>query len=658
MERIRQDISRRLVSLVRSRFGLEIASPIVLYPPTPDLGDLALPLAFELAKRLKQPPRSIAAELAPALSGIPGLARVEVAGAGYVNLFFDRPAYLRHLLAETLSPEEPAPARGKVIVEHTNINPNKAAHIGHLRNATLGDSLVRCLRFMGRRVEVQNYIDDTGVQVADLAVGMTYLEKLDLDGVRLLEKNLSAQGRRLDHFCWDLYARVTEMYEKDEPSRELRGRALKEMEEGASSLARVAEYLSERIARCHLATMDRIGVRYDLLPRESDILSHRFWERAFDLLKSTGSVSLSTEGKSTGCWVMDLSGAPEFADLTEGEKILVRSNGTVTYVGKDIAYQLWKLGLLGADFHYRPFHIYPEGKVLWSTTREGVKDHPSFGDGETVYNVIDVRQSYLQRIVAESLRLLGHLEQAHRSIHFSYEMVALSPTCAAEMGLPAGDKNDSRRFLEMSGRKGLGVKADDLVDNLIRRAEEEVASRNRDLSLEERRTVSERIAVGALRYYMLKFTRNKVIAFDLADALAFDGETGPYVQYAVVRAAGILGKLLAAGEVRAPDLPRWSAAGNLAFLAETPGGEEWELTLLLGRLRSTVDQAVSSLELSVLAKYVFALAQKFNAFYHKYPVLQEPDLDRKRGRALITYLFKERMTRALDLMGIPVPPLM
>ncbi len=665
MERIRDEVAGRLVAFARRHFGIEIDPPAFLYPPGPELGDLALPLAFDLAKRLRRPPRALASELASSLAGTPGLGRAEVAGAGYVNLFLDRPAYALSLLEEIRSPA-PLPSGGKVIVEHTNINPNKAAHIGHLRNAVLGDTLTRSLRFLGRRVEVQNYIDDTGVQVADLAVGITRLEKLDLDGVRRLEAELERAGRPLDHYCWDLYARVGEMYEEEakrDPTgkgvkESLRGEALREMEEGTSTLAQIAAHLAEQIVRRHLATMDRIGVAYDLLPRESDILAHRFWEKAFQQLKASGAVSRSGSGKNAGCWVMDLSSSEEFADLTEGEKILVRSNGTVTYVGKDIAYPLWKFGLLGSVFHYRPFHVYPGGKVLWATAAVGEATPPPFGRGETIYNVIDVRQSYLQRIVVESLRLLGHAQEAARSIHFSYEMVALSPRCAAEMGIPAGEEERARPFLEMSGRKGVGVKADDLVDNLVRRAAEEVASRNPSLPEIERLEVARRIAVGALRYYMLRFTRNKIIAFDFADALSFDGETGPYVQYAVVRSAGILAKVIAAETIGEEDLLRRASAANLAFLSADPKAEEWELLSLLGRHRGTVEQAVGSLELSGLAKYAFVLAQKFNAFYHKYPVMQEPDPDRKWGRVLLTHLFRERMTRVLDLMGIPVPPLM
>ncbi|MCI0658512.1 MAG: arginine--tRNA ligase, partial [Acidobacteria bacterium] len=535
MDRIKADVSRRIVDFVRDRYQIPLEPPGFLFPPSPDLGDLALPVAFDLAKLTRKPPRLLAGELAEMLSDVPGLKKAEVAGGGYVNLFLHRPSYARFLFEDFHAPPA-SPSGGKVIVEHTNINPNKAAHIGHLRNAALGDTLARCLRFLGRRVEVQNYIDDTGVQVADLIIGITRMEKLDLEGVRSLETELERTGVPLDHYCWDLYSRVTQMYEESSEPPEPGGKSLKErlrgemlhaMEEGSSPLAKIAAYLADKIVRCHLATMQRIGVQYDLLPRESDILAHRFWESAFERLKKTGKVTLAREGKSAGCWVMDLSGSEDLAHLTEGEKILVRSNGTVTYVGKDIAYQLWKFGLLGADFDYRPYLTYPNGKVLWSTSTKGEDSHPSFGNGETIYNVIDVRQSYLQQIVVESLRLLGADAQARRSIHFAYEMVALSSRCANEMGIAAGNGDRLRPFLEMSGRKGIGVKADDLLDNLVRHAEEEVRIRNAELPIETLREVSRAIAVGALRYYMLRFTRNKVIAFDFADALSFDGETGP-----------------------------------------------------------------------------------------------------------------------------------
>ena len=667
MEPIKAEVAKRLADFVRERYpAARAASWGFLFPPGPEFGDLAVALAFDLAKIAKRPPRQIAAELAAALEGVPGIRKAEVAGGGYVNLFFERGTYVKFLLEDAHRPA-PAPTGGKVIVEHTNINPNKAAHIGHLRNAALGDTLARCLRFLGRRVEVQNYIDDTGVQVADLIIGITRLEKLDLDGVKRLEAELRQAGTPLDHYCWDLYARVTEMYEETREAagsgekslkERLRGEMLHAMEEGTSPLAEIAAYLADRIVRCHLATMQRIAVRYDLLPKESDILAHKFWEKAFERLKATDKVHLAREGKSAGCWVMDLSEREEFANLTEGEKILVRSNGTVTYVGKDIAYQLWKFGLLDADFHYRPYLVYPEGEQLWTTTTAGEAAHPSFGSGETIYNVIDVRQSYLQRIVVESLRLLGATTQADHSIHFSYEMVALTPHCAQEMGLEVGEAERARAFLEMSGRKGIGVKADDLLDNLTRRAGQEVAARNENLPEQTRARVAEAIAVGALRYYMLRFTRNKVIAFDFSDALSFDGETGPYVQYAVVRSAGILGKVAAALSMPPENLPDWAGTGDLSFLDGDPRSEEWELLALLGRHRMVVEQAVSSLEFSTLAKYAFTLAQRFNAFYHRHPVLQEPDPDRQRGRVLLTYLFRRQMTSLLERMGIPVPPLM
>ncbi|OLD53883.1 MAG: arginine--tRNA ligase, partial [Acidobacteria bacterium 13_1_40CM_2_64_6] len=375
-----------------------------------------------------------------------------------------------------------APSRvteGKAIVEHTAINPNKAAHIGHLRNSALGDTLVRALRFRGVPVEVQNYIDDTGVQVADVVVGFKVLEGKSLDQIRK-----TADTTRFDYYCWDLYARVTDWYEQDKARLAVRAETLHDIEHGGNENATIAGLIADRIVRTHLKTMGRMNVDYDLLTWEGDILRLKFWAQAFDVLKASGAVYLQTEGRLAGCWVMPIQDAGEGAEGNGGdasqddeagdadeqrEKVIVRSNGTVTYVGKDIAYQFWKLGLLGKDFHYRIFTSRPRGP-LWATTNtDGERDHPLFGGAAYVYNVIDVRQSYLQKLLKQALIAVGHPEAAGKSHHFSYEMVALSHATARELGyaLPPDSEEARKPFVEVSGRKGLGVKADDLLDRLI-----------------------------------------------------------------------------------------------------------------------------------------------------------------------------------------------
>jgi arginyl-tRNA synthetase len=634
---------------------------VIDVPPRRALGDLAVPVAFELARRLRQAPRAIAKQIAAALGPIAGIARVEATPNGYLNFFLDR----RALAEQWLRDGRAAAASGsKVIVEHTAINPNKAAHIGHLRNATLGDTLVRLLRFQGRVVEVQNYIDDTGVQVADVVVGLTTLEGRDLASVQSL---IADPGVRFDYYCWDLYARVTEWYAGDKTRLDVRSATLHAIEEGSNDLAQIGAAVADRIVRMHLNTMGRMNVDYDLLTWEGDILRLHFWTTAFEQLKATGAVYLREDGPLKGCWVMPIGDGPESAatdavdpdaesDADQREKVIVRSNGTVTYVGKDMANQFWKFGLLGRDFHYRRFES-RNGRTVWATTSAAADsgDPPSFGRASAVYNVIDTRQSYLQALLKQALATIGFTEQAANSTHFSYEMVALSHATARTLGY--GDQDaDGRPFVEVSGRKGLGVKADDLIDRLISSATAEVTDRNPDMSAADRERAARVIATAALRYFLVKFTRTKVIAFDIDEALSFEGETGPYLQYATVRASNILAKLAdrdgtTEDEIvrRLPDLsPEPIAAGDDA-------DELWGLVLEASRLDEVVEIAIRSLELSLVAKFAFGLAQAFNAFYHRQQILKEERADARLWRAAAVLYTRRQLTRALDLMGCEVP---
>ena len=633
---------------------------VIETPPRRALGDLAVPVAFELARRLKQAPRAIAQTLATTLGSIDGVARVQAAPNGYLNFYLDRAAFLTSRLAAPAP--SPAPTDGKAIVEHTAINPNKAAHIGHLRNAALGDTLVRALRFQGRPVEVQNYIDDTGVQVADVVVGFTSLEQKDLAAVRAVAERPDV---RFDYYCWDLYARVTEWYEADKSRLEVRAGALHAIEEGNTQLAEMGAFIADRIVRCHLRTMARLNVDYDLLTWEGDILRLHFWAKAFDELKSRGAVFLQTDGRLKGCWVMkieDTEATEETETTEEGEeseqreKVIVRSNGTVTYVGKDIANQFWKFGLLGKDFYYRVFERHGD-HALWATTSKpgDAEGLPKFGQAAAVFNVIDSRQSYLQQLLKQALATMGFAEQAAASTHFSYEMVALSHATARELGYDAAE-GEGKPFVEVSGRKGLGVKADDLLDRLIETAQREVTSRNPEQSPVEARRTAEIIAVAAVRYFLIKFTRGKVIAFDIQEALSFEGETGPYLQYAAVRAGNILAKLAERDRVDAAGI-----VGRLPSLGRGPieegdeADELWNLALEAARLDEIVDASVRSLELSVLAKHAFGLAQSFNAFYNRQQILKEERDDVRLWRAAAVVYVGRQLTQALALMGCEVP---
>jgi arginyl-tRNA synthetase len=538
----------------------------------------------------------------------------------------------------------------RIAVEHTNINPNKAAHIGHLRNAVLGDTLVRCLRWLGNHVETQNYIDDTGVQVADVVVGFEQILKEDLAAVR---RRIADTSTPFDYFCWDLYASVGQHYETNPESQQLRRETLHKIENAEGETARIGETVANAIVRRHLATSLRLGIEYDVLVKESDIIRQRFWDRAFELLKMSGTVILEEEGKHKGCWVMKLGESPEFEGMEEPDKILVRSNGTVTYVGKDIAYQLWKFGLIGDTFSYREFRRYADGRIVWETTSDddGSADAPHFGGNDTVYNVIDVRQGYLQKVVKEGLRLLGHDDHADNSIHFAYEMVALTPATAMSLGLELKEGDEEKAYLEMSGRKGLGVKADDLLDELERKAKEKISGERSTGNEDDDRALARQIAIAALRYFMLKFGRNKVIAFDLADALAFEGETGPYLQYSTVRVNNIFRKMQERG--LDPMLGRVEI-DRVAVGDELPD-EMWEIVRLSAETPAAVRRAVESLELSILTKHAFDLAQKFNTFYHKFPIVNEADPAERQRRTLVADIFRRTMLQIFGLLGIPMP---
>src|SRR5437763_8846872 len=571
------------------------------------------------------------------------VASVSVEGAGYLNFRFDRGAFTAaHLRNVMVAPRADSE---HVIVEHTNINPNKAAHIGHLRNAVLGDTLVRCLKWIGHRVETQNYIDDTGVQVADVVVAFRYLENKTLADVQRM-----SQAPRFDYVCWDVYSKVAAHYAAHPEDQHLRQDTLHEIEHGGEA-AQWARIIARAIVQRHIATMLRLDIAYDLLPKESDIIALHFWERAFELLKASGAVVLESERKHKGCWVMKLDESAEFAGMDEPDKILVRSNGTVTYTGKDIAYQLWKFGLLDRTFGYRKF---PAPYTLWETTHgESDSAAPKFGGAERVINVIDVRQSYLQKVVKEGVRQLGHAREAERSIHFSYEMVALTPATAKALGIDVAEADAKKPYIEMSGRKGLGVKADDLLDALQSKATESVreGSKREGLSDPEVEELGRQIAVGALRYFMLKYGRNKVIAFDFAEALTFEGDSGPYLQYSTVRVQNIFRKM----KERGVDAKLDDASLDALTLNEGLTDEMWDLVRRSAELPAAVARAVDALELSILTHDLFELAQRFNSFYHKYPILNEKDDAARQRRAVCAEVFRRTMIASLELMGIPVP---
>ncbi|PYS98106.1 MAG: arginine--tRNA ligase [Acidobacteria bacterium] len=666
---LQEVLKERIRLTARTAFDIDLDHVPSETPPKTELGDAAFPVAFELAKQIKQAtgekrnPREIAETLKASLEEFDFVQRVEVAGAGYLNVYFNRPQFLATQVSADPLPRlkvSQEPSATKVCVEHTSVNPNKAAHIGHVRNSVLGDTFQRILTANGNRVEVQNYIDNTGVQVADVVVGFIYLEKKTLSEIKQLDAELTAAGKTFDYYCWDLYARVGQEYLINEELKQKRPEVLHLVEEGGNETADLADYVATRNVECIVDTMERLSIRYDLLPRESEILHLHFWDKAFEQMKQLGVIQFETEGKNAGCWVMPFE-SHSGTDEHEADKILVRSNGTVTYTGKDIAYQMWKLGILGLDFFYRPFHKYADGKEVWITTSDPAADEnaPEFGHGETIYNVIDSGQSYPQDIVRKGVAAVSPEKGERASIHLAYAKVALSPAAAQELGFELSDEDKTRSVIEMSGRKGLGVKADDLINRLEADALAEVESRHPEESDESKRAIAHQIAVGALRYFLLKFTKNTIIVFDFKEALSFEGETGCFCQYAAVRANSIFRKLSDGGEDISDSFALAKEASNTADVFSGPGGDEiWATLVLAARLEDAISNAASQTEPAILAKYTFNLAKAFNLFYHNHKILPEPDKKKRAVLLSVAHNALKSLTAALNTLGIEVPPKM
>ncbi len=662
-------LRERIRSTARGAFEIDLDYVASETPPKTELGDVAFPVAFELAKTIKKEtgekrnPREIAEILKSSLEEFDFVEKVEVAGAGYLNIYFNRSQFIAARISAEPLPQLERSTRSdaeKVCVEHTSVNPNKAAHIGHVRNSVLGDTFQRILKATGKRVEVQNYIDNTGVQVADVVVGFVYLENKTLDEIKLLDSELSAAGTTFDYYCWDLYAKVGVEYQTNEELKEKRAEILHLIEAGNNETAELADYVATRNVQCIVDTMERLSIRYDLLPRESEILHLHFWDKAFEQMKQLGVIRLENEGKNSGCWVMPFE-SHSGTDEHEADKILVRSNGTVTYTGKDIAYQMWKLGILGMDFFYRPFHTYADAAEVWITTAVRTENAatPEFGHGETVYNVIDSRQSYTQDVVRKGVAAVSPEKGESASIHLAYEMVALSPAAAEELGFVLSDDDKKRSFIEMSGRKGLGVKADDLIDRLEAIALAEVESRHPEEAADQKAAIAHQLAVGALRYFLLKFTRNTVIVFDFKEALSFEGETGCLCQYSAVRANSIFRKLSEGDENVAEATAFAANPEKTADVFSGEGGDDiWSMLMLASRLEETVAQAAAQNEPAILAKFTFNLAKGFNLFYHNHKILPEQDPVKRAVLLSVADSVRRSLTAALNTMGIEVPPKM
>lgn len=634
MRYLQKKLKDKLLDLLKDDFDLEREEIQFSIPPKRNFGDLSTTIPFILAKKEKQKPFLIGNRIIEKIKDkFSMFSEIKLAGGGFLNFTFKK-NFLLNYLTENIDRQE-APNGRKVIVEHTSINPNKSAHIGHLRNASLGDTLAKCLQFLGYEVEIQNYLDDTGIQVADVVWGLMCYEKKNLEEIKKI-KNLASE-------LWFLYPEVSRLFVEDEKAKEGRNKVHKKIEEKIDPEYEVSNYITEEVIKDHIRVMNILGIQYDLLVRESDIIELNFFKDAWDILESKGIAYPSKDPEKKGCKVIKY-------EKENIEKIIIRSNGTVTYIGKDIAYTLWKMGLFERDFYYRKFYTYQmDNREIYLTVSCPNDNKFSFGGGESVFNVIDVRQAYLQNLISQVLFQLKPADHQRKFIHFSYEMVALTPHCVQEMGFDLSEEEKEKSYVEVSGRKGIAVKADDLIDKLLEKSLKEVKVRHSEMGEDKAKAIARDIAVGALRYFMIKFNSNSVIAFDFKDALAFEGDTGPYLQYTLVRINSILRKLGESGysiEKREVDS---------SVLEKEEYDLFYEMLLELSLVEIQLELALSSHELSGITNYTYSLCHKFNHFYHLFPIIAEKNPVLKNLRLRLILLLKAKLETLFFIMGIPIP---
>lgn len=601
----------------------------VVPPPDPSYGDLASAVALKIAKTIKERPGTVALKLSGQIMLHPEkfayVSSVSAHASGYLNFQLSFPKFAQASMIEALESDRLGASdvgQGRrVAIEHTNVNPNKALHIGHARNLVLGDSLVRVMKHLGFEVQTLNYIDDSGAQVADIIVGFRYLGISDE----------APPNTKFDAYCGDqVYVRVTQEYLKDPALKSKQSLVLREIEKGEGDVAEYASRIVDKILASQLATCWRLGASYDLLNWESHIVHSGMWASLFEKLKAKGMVNLETDGENKGCWVIP--------DPDTGEqKVLVRSDGTAVYIAKDIPYAAWKIGLVGDPFGYRLYaNSQPSGEPLWTTARSGEEGHPKFGGADLAISVIDTRQSYLQRIVTKVLEGLGP-GSAKRYLHRSYEVVSLSKNAASALGVEMeGD------FVHMSGRKGLYVNVDTALEALKRKANEETRKRNPGEPEDWVAGVSEAIAVAALRYVLVNQDPDKMIVFDLEEALKFEGDTGPYLLYTYARGRRILEKSGSA--------PRLSPGGVSKLIRHL----EKNLVKKLSMLDKAVIAAGEYYSPKEVCRYSHELAVSFNEFYEKVPVNRETDQELRDARLVLVDAATRVLAQSMRILGIPV----
>ncbi len=582
----------------------------VSLPGDPSFGDATSTIALKLSKTLSVNPSEVAAKIKEKakIKGKRYVADLAAHPAGYLNFTLNLASFTHDTLEEVLAGKEVGlleVGKGKSLaIEHTNVNPSKALHVGHARNLVLGDSLSRIIRHLGYSLQVLDYIDDSGAQVADVIVGLRFLGM----------KDEPPPGMKFDTYCGDnVYVGVNQEYERNPALKEKQSLVLREIESGVGEIAEYSGKIVNRILRAQLQTCWRLGATYDLLNWESHFLKSKLWGLLFEEMKERGLAILKQEGENKGCWVII---DPE----TKEEKVLVRSDGTAVYVAKDIPYAAWKIGLVRDPFSYDVYATQPDGSPLWTSAVKGAnrKKHPKFGSADKAISVIDSRQSYLQKIVRRVLEGLkeGSSDRYH---HRSYEVVP------------------------MQGRKGIYVNADTILEALKKKAIEETKKRNPDDPIDWVERVAEAVAVAALRFELVKQDPDKVIVFDLEDSLRLEGETGPYLLYSYARARRIIEK---SGE-------RPSVDSKGASLLSHP--MEKELVKKIAMFDISLLTAGEYLSPKEVARYAYKLSVLFNEFYEALPVIKAEDQQLRGARLALVEAFSRTLNQALLLIGISAP---
>ena len=594
----------------------------------PGFGDASSNISFLLAKKLQKNPKEIGDMLSEHYmkSKSTLVSKVESHYSGYLNFFADWEKLNQLILSESYLDTFGSIDLGEnstIVVEHTSVNPNKALHIGHIRNVVIGDSIGRILEKSNYKVNILNYVDDSGLQVADIIVGFQHFGFTQQP----------PDGKKFDQYCGDdVYVKTTEKYEIDPGLEEIRKNTLKELEDGNSETAKFADRITRQVLENQLETCWNLGVSYDCINFESQIIRSGLWSDIFEKLKEMNLLEFENDGKNAGCWVIR-------GDNNEEDKVIVRSNGTATYIAKDIPYAAWKLGLLKDPFNYKKYEKTQPGiRILWQTTLADSIDPKQKFSGEKVITVIDSRQARLQKIITTLMSKFKSVETAY--VHLAYESVTLSPTTAQTLGL-----NTDGKQAQMSGRKGVYVNADSVYDLLKNKTIEETQKRHPEMLISEIQKIAHHLSVGTLRYEMIKQDLDKIIAFDLIKSLSLEGDTAPYIQYTHARASRIIEK-----SARIPSIDI-----DFSLLSDK---SELELIKTIGLFDIHVMNAAKNLSPKVMARYCHDLAVAFNSFYEHVKVLDIGDERLEDSRLCLVNSFKQTLEKALELLGITAPDMM